>query len=72
MRGECACAIFELQGVNVNGSVRGLRSHEFVERIPGHTLDIMTMFRDLPNESAYDGQCFNVMAVFFRTCLSEH
>jgi len=37
----------------MHGSVRGLGSDIFVQRIPGDTLNVVLMFSDLANELTY-------------------
>jgi hypothetical protein len=47
MRGQGELAVFRLQAVNVNRPVGRLCRNEFVEGIPGYSLHIMRMLRDL-------------------------
>jgi hypothetical protein len=42
-----AGTIFELQSIDVNRTVRGLRCNELVEGIPRHSLDIVVVFGNL-------------------------
>ena len=44
---ESILAILGLKRVDVNGSIGGLGRDVFVKRIPGNTLDVMTVLCDL-------------------------
>lgn len=52
---EGELAILRLEGIDVDRSVGGLRSHILIQRIPRHALDIVVVFCDLPDRLAGGG-----------------
>lgn len=44
---QCACAIFQLQSIDMHGPIGGLSSDEFVEGIPRYALDVVVVFGNL-------------------------
>lgn len=52
IRAQRVLAIFCLEGVDVDGSVRGLGRDVFVQGIPSDTLDVMAMLGNLSNEGS--------------------
>ncbi len=53
---ESKLAVFRFQVVDVNRSIRGLRRHILVQRIPGHTLNVVVMLCYLPYHLTYGSQ----------------
>ena len=51
---ERVLAVFGLERVYMHRSVRRLRRNELVQRVPGHTLDVVTMLCNLANESCWE------------------
>ena len=49
VRGQRELPIFGLQAVDMNRSIRRLRGHKFIERIPSNTLNVMRMLSNLPH-----------------------
>lgn len=45
--GEGELAIFGLEGVDMDGSIGGLRGDVFIEGIPSHALDVVIMLCNL-------------------------
>ena len=62
VRAERVLAVFGLERVDVDGSVGGLGRNVFVQGIPGDALDVVAMFGDLPDESAWRDSVSVVLA----------
>ena len=64
-------AILGSEVVNVDRSVRRLGGDIFVQRIPGHALNIMIVFCNLTNHLAWDNESvLKVHGFNIHTCLS--
>jgi hypothetical protein len=45
--------VFRLEGVDVHRAIGRLRSHELVERVPGHALHVVIVLSNLPHACSW-------------------